>query len=240
MRLAYLSAPTAALLLSSTALMAQDATTSGGAMGAMDFSQSVFVDVEGAAYLIPVDLAAELCGIGAAELTQTAQANLEASGMDPATMQGTGTDTAAAGAAGAAGTTDAGATGAAATDTATADAGAAASTDAGAAETTATDTATADAGGTTGTDAGNVGATGMGSDTATADANAAAGGASDEVQNVETTAADTTAGAGATSGQSFTAAGPEFVELVVCQVDMATATAGGNTFTTAGDAGSTN
>lgn len=210
MKLAYLTASTAALLLSSTSLMAQEAT-SGGAMGGMDFTQSVFVDVDGAAYQIPIDLAAELCGSDAATLTQTAQSAFDASGMDPAMMAG-GMDTAAAG-------------------TASGDAAA----------TTGADTATADAGGTTGTDAGNAGAAGMGSDTQTADANATTGtdAAAGDVQNIETTAADTTTTGAAGGSQNFTAAGEEYLALVVCQVDASTASASGNTFAPATDAGAT-
>lgn len=239
MKFAYLTASTAALLLSSTSLIAQETTSPSGAM---DFTQSVFVDVEGAAYLIPIDLAAELCGADAASLTQTAQSAFDASGMDPSMMMGSGTDTAAAGMDMEATTADTASADAAAgadaamTDTATADAGATAGTDAGAAA--ATDTATADAGATTGTEAGNVGAAGMGSDTATADAGAAAEGTTGDVQNVETTAADATAGAAGES-QSFTDAGEEYLALVVCQVDAATANATGNTFAPATDAGMT-
>ena len=105
---------------------------------------------------------------------------------------------------------------------------------------TGTDTATADAGATTGTEAGNTGAAGMASDTQTADANAAAGaeGAASDIENVETTAADTTADA-AGGSQSFTATGEEYLALVVCQTDAATASATGSTFTPAGDAGAT-
>jgi len=83
MKLSFLTASTAALLLSSTALLAQDPPA--GSQGAFD---NVFVDVEGSAVQVPVDLAAEACGLDVATLQTTAQTRLDEAGMDATTIPG--------------------------------------------------------------------------------------------------------------------------------------------------------
>lgn len=237
MKFAKLTASTAALLLSSSALVAQDASTQG--------FENVFIDVGGTAVLVPVDVALEACGLDESALQTVAQTRIDESGGDAATFstqfsnasldamgQGgaAGTDTAAAGGdastdmTGDAATADAGATtdAAAGTDTtATADAsgGAAASTDTGAAAgTETTDTATADASGAAGQDAT---ATGTETQTAAADTAAQSGAdaAASNVENVEATAADTSTDASAGAGSD-----DPFLVLATCQIDMTRAT----------------
>ncbi len=168
MTLAKLTASTAALLLSSTALMAQEAQS--------QTFQSVFIDVGGTAVLVPMDVALEACNLDETGLQTAFQSRLDESGIDQTqfmTQMQSAMDMTGQG--GAAGTTG----DAAAQDTAAADAGAAATGDASgaAAGTETTDTATADASGAAGQDST---ATGTG-----------------DVQNVEATAADTTDDAGA-------------------------------------------
>jgi hypothetical protein len=68
MRLSTLTASTATLLLSSTALLAQEAQQS-----ATTGFQNVYVDVDGSAVQVPVDLAAQACALDAATLQQVAQ-----------------------------------------------------------------------------------------------------------------------------------------------------------------------
>ena len=240
MTYAKLTASTAALLLSSTALMAQEASSQS--------MQSVFIDVGGSAVLVPMDVALEACGLDEATLQSTVQANLDASGIDQTqfmaqmdsamgTMGGDAAtqDTAAA---------DAGATGDASgtmttEDTASADASGAAAgatgmdASGGVSDTTQTAdaNATTDAGNAT-TDMGNTTDTasadssGAATDTATTDtATADASGATStdaattgEVQNVESTAADTSAAATGTAGSD------PFIQLAACQIDATRAT----------------
>ena len=83
MKLSSLAASTAALLLSSTALLAQDAPA--GGQGAFE---NVFVDVEGSAVQVPAALAAEACGLDLATLQTTAQTRLDEAGMDAAMIPG--------------------------------------------------------------------------------------------------------------------------------------------------------
>ena len=83
MKFPFLTASTAAFLLSSTALLAQDAPA--GGQGAFE---NVFVDVEGSAVQVPVALAAEACGLDVATLQTTAQTRLDEAGIDPAIIPG--------------------------------------------------------------------------------------------------------------------------------------------------------
>jgi len=248
MKFAKLTASTAALLLSSSALMAQEAQT----------MQSVFIDVGGTAVLVPMDVALEACGMDATTLQTAAQGRIDESGIDQTQfmtqmdsamgmMNGgdaAAQDTAAAGAATTTGTAGATAEGTASADASGAAAGAAgmdasggvsdttqtadanATTDMGNTTTdmgNSTDTATADASGAAAGDASG-GAAGT-TETATADASGAASqdataAGTADVQNVESTAADTTGDAGAMGSAS---ADP-FVTLAACQIDATRAT----------------
>ena len=227
MTLAKLTATTAALLLSSTALMAQDAQS--------QTHQSVFIDVGGTAVLVPMDVALQACNLDETGLQSALQSRLEESGIDQTqfaaqmasamgmTGQGgaAGTDAAAAQDTAAAGTGDASGAAAGTEGTASADAGAAGTTGDGAA----TDTATADASGAAAGDASGAAAGTETTDTATADASGAAGqdataAGTGDVQSVESTAASTTGDAGATGAAN---ADP-FIQLAACQIDQARAT----------------
>ena len=228
MTLAKLTATTAALLLSSTALMAQETQS--------QTHQSVFIDVGGTAVLVPMDVALEACGLDETGLQTAFQSRLEESGIDQTQftaqmdsamgMTGQGgafgngdtaaQDTAAADA-GAAGTGDASGAAAGTEGTASADAGGATG------DAAAADTATADASGAAAGDASGAAAGTQTTDTATADASGAAGQdatATGEVQNVESTAASTTGDAGATG----TGNADPFIQLAACQIDQARAT----------------
>ncbi|TNC51201.1 hypothetical protein FHG66_06555 [Rubellimicrobium rubrum] len=242
MKFATLTASTAVLLLSSTAIMAQEA----GATTSLD---NVYVDVGGQAIQVPVAQAAQACGLDEAAIQQVASTRLEESGLDPAVVYGLGNETASAtDSTGATGTEAATSTDTAAasgtmdsTGTATADAGAAGTAGATA---TGTDMAATDAG-TTGADASatdmastdtaaaptDSGTTGMTSDMATADAagSAAGGDLTGTVQDVESTAADTSA----------TGTADPMMQLVVCQIDQAQATQAGIDVSGAGAMGTT-
>jgi hypothetical protein len=227
MTIAKLAASMAAFLLSSTALMAQEAQPAS--------FQSVFIDVGGTAVLVPMDVALEACNLDETGLQSAFQSRLDESGIDQtqftAQMQAAMDMT---GQAGAAGTGDA-----ATQDTAAADAGAAsgtegaASADAGgatdAAGTTggaaATDTSTAEASNAAAGDVSGAAAGTETTDTAAGDASGAAGqdaagSGTGDVQNVETTAANTTGDAG-TMGA---ADADPFIQLAACQIDQARAT----------------
>ncbi len=231
MTLAKLTASTAALLLSSTALMAQEAQS--------QTFQSVFIDVGGTAVLVPMDVALEACNLDETGLQTAFQSRLDESGIDQTqfmTQMQSAMDMTGQG--GAAGTTG----DAAAQDTAAADAGAAATGDASGAAAGTEGAATADAGGATGdaatTDTATADASGAAAgdasgaaagtemtDTATADASGAAGQdatatGTGDVQNVEATAADTTGDAGALG----VANADPFIQLAACQIDQARAT----------------
>jgi len=248
MKLAKLTASTAALLLSSTALLAQEAQSQA--------FQSVFIDVGGTAVLVPLDVALEACGLDESTLQTAFQGRLDDSGIDQtqftaqmdsamgtmnqgATGDAAAQDTAAAGdasgtmtteggtasadaggAAGAAGSTD-DATGMASDTTQTADANA--TTDAGNATTDlGNTTATADASGAAAGDASATGAAaGTGTtDMATADASGAAG--QDATATGDVQNVETTA-ADTTAGAGGANADP-FLLLAACQIDQARAT----------------
>ena len=231
MTLAKLTASTAALLLSSTALMAQDAQS--------QTHQSVFIDVGGTAVLVPMDVALEACNLDETGLQSAFQSRLEESGIDQTqfaaqmasamgmTGQGgaAGTDAAAAQDTAAAGTGDASGTAAGTEGTASADAGATTGAAGTTGDAAATDTATADASGAAAGDASGAAAGTETTDTATADASGAAGqdataAGTGDVQSVESTAASTTGDAGATGAAN---ADP-FIQLAACQIDQARAT----------------
>lgn len=246
MKLACITASTAALLLSSSALMAQSDPAQN--------LENVYLDVGGTAVQVPIAQAAEACALDEASLQQIAQTRLADSGLDPAVIYGLGNenpdamasagtttdDTAAAEALGEMGGSDE-------TSTAAADSGAAASgtmDSTGAASNemasaeasgtmdsgTGSDMASADASGTVDSTTGAAGSTGSTDTTATADASGAAGASGDVtggVQNVQPTAADTSAGA------------DPMLQLAVCQVEQARATELGIDMSSAGSMGST-
>jgi len=83
MRRSILTASTAALLLSSTALMAQEAQSTGP-----NGFANVFVDVDGSAVQVPVDLAAQACALDALTLQQVAQTRLDDAGMMASSVPG--------------------------------------------------------------------------------------------------------------------------------------------------------
>ena len=234
MTLAKLAASTAALLLSSTALMAQEAQS--------QTYQSVFIDVGGTAVLVPMDVALEACNLDETALQSAFQSRLDENEIDQTqfmaqldsamgmTGQGgaAGTGDAAAQDTAAAGAATTGAGDASGTEgTASADAGGATDAAGTTGDAAATDTATADASGAAAGDASDAAAGTETTDTATADASGAAGQdatatgtGTGDVQNVESTAADTTGDAGATSAAN---ADP-FTQLAACQIDQARAT----------------
>jgi len=235
MKLAYLTASSAALLLSSTALLAQSEPAQN--------LENLYIDVGGTAVQVPVAQAAEACALDEASLQQIAQTRLAESGLDPAVVYGLGnenpdamasTDTAAAGtttddAAGAEtlgemGGTDSTTAADAGTSTESTDAanGDMASADASgtAGSGTGSDMAAADTTGTVDSTTGAAGTTGS------TDTTADAGGVTGDVQNVAPTAADT-------SGAD------PMLQLAVCQVDQARATEIGIDMSGAGSIGST-
>jgi len=204
MRLAKLTASTAALLLSSTALLAQEAQSQA--------FRSVFIDVGGTAILVPLDVALEACGLDETTLQTVAQTRFQESGANEsqfyAQMESAMGLT---GQGGAAGSGDA-----ATQDTAAAGTGTTGAGDASGTMGTEGGTASADAGGATGA-AGTTGGAAASTDTATANAGAttgagAASGTGDTTQtanaNMTTDAGNTTTNAGNTTADaSGTAAG---------------------------------
>ncbi len=199
MTFAKLTASTAVLLLSSTALVAQESTSR--------TFENVYLDVEGSAVLVPVDLALEACGLDEAGIQQAANSRLDTSGMnaeevfaqinsgDPIGGAAAGTESQDAAAASAGASADA-STGMADTG-ATADASEAAAT--GDAAATAAEPATADASAADTTrEAGST-------DMAAADASGAADAAAEGTQTTDTATAD----ASGAAGQDATAAAPE-------------------------------
>lgn len=78
MRHAKLTACAAALLLSSPAAMAQEAQTRS--------FERVYVDVDGAAVLVPVELALAACALDEAGIQQAAASRLEESGFEAASV----------------------------------------------------------------------------------------------------------------------------------------------------------
>ena len=230
MTLAKLTASTAALLLSSTALMAQEAQS--------QTFQSVFIDVGGTAVLVPMDVALEACNLDETALQSAFQSRLDENQVDQTqfmtqmqsamgmTDQGgtAGSGDAAAQDTAAAGTDDA--SGTMATEgTAAADAAGATGAAGTTGDAAVTDTATADASGDASGAASGAASGTETADTATADASGAAGQdatatGTGDVQNVETTAADTVGDAGAMGAAN---ADP-FILLAACQIDQARAT----------------
>jgi hypothetical protein len=230
MRHTKLTASTAALLLSSTALLAQEAQSQA--------YQSVFVDVGGTAVLVPLYVALEACGLDETTLQTVAQTRFQESGADESQfyaqmesamgltgqggVAGSGDaamqDTAAAGTAGT-GAGDASGTMGTEGGTASADAGGAtgaAGTTGGAAS---TDAATADAGATT--DAGAASGTGDTTQTANANMTTDAGNTTTDAGNTTDTA--TADASGAAAGDASGAAADTGT------TDMATADASGAT-----------
>ncbi|WP_210529811.1 hypothetical protein [Rubellimicrobium arenae] len=227
MKLVHLTASTAALLLSSTALFAQQGTSQN--------LDNVYIDVGGTAVQIPVAQAAEACALDEATIQQVAATRLQESGMDPAVVYGLGNETADVSGSGAAmdsagadamNSTDMAADSAATTGeamdstgagTATADAGAGSasgSMESSGGATAGTDMAATDSG-AMGTQSGAGAATdSTGMATADAGATGAEGDLSGTISNTQATAADTSA----TGGQD------PMLALAVCQVDQARAT----------------
>lgn len=250
MRLSTLTASTATLLLSSTALLAQEAQQS-----ATTGFQNVYVDVDGSAVQVPVDLAAQACALDAATLQQVAQTRLGEAGMDAESIPGLMSADAgsAAGIDASGGLSDieatptdtADATGSVAAtasgDMATADAATSGMTE-GAEPVDSTTTADASSTPAPGSQpvqvddssvmaeanspAGQEGSTSVdGSNgVATADASGAAAeaGVSAEVGSVESTAADNTTvtNAQGTADPSTTNPGEQYLALAVCQIDV--------------------
>jgi hypothetical protein len=83
MRRSIFTASAAALLLSSGAVLAQEAQQSG-----QTSFDNVFVDVDGSAVQVPVDLAAEACALDVTTLQQVAQTRLDEAGMTASSIPG--------------------------------------------------------------------------------------------------------------------------------------------------------
>lgn len=164
MTLSKLTASTAALLLSSTALLAQETQSQS--------FQAVFIDVGGTAVLVPADVALEACGFDQASLQSVVEARLQESGVEQ-TQFSAQTEAALSM------TVQGDAAGMEMTETAMADASSAAGQDTMATE------------------------TGIG-----------------EIQNVESTAADTVGDVGAMGAANS----DPFVLLAACQIDVNRAT----------------
>lgn len=205
------TATTVTALLLGTAAVAQESGTAGDAgtqaagqaAGGGQTFDVVFIDVGGSAVQVPLELAAQACALGTEEIQQLAQTRLDEQGLMPAD----------AGFMASADASGAGTTGTdAANTTQTADANA--TTDMGNATTDTTQTAEA---GATGDAAATEATTEM---AASGDAATGTG----QVENVETTAADTTAAAGDTSTDPDQAQDP-FLVLAVCAIDAEQATA---------------
>lgn len=214
MRLAHLTASTAALLLSSTALLAQESSTT---------YENVFLDVGGTPLQVPVALAAEACGLDEAGVQQAALSRIEGSGLDDVAVQELFAATAPASAMDSTGAADTaaadttGTTGAAGTETTTADAAntpapgsepaSTGDTDIAAAETPAPGSEPAEAGTT---------------DTAAADTGS--GEMTGVLEEAETTAADATAIPDSTTtaaqGMDSDAQNQQMLDLAVCQIDV--------------------
>lgn len=191
-----LTASAAAILLGTGAALAQEASTQAtGAPAAGQPLNVVFIDVGGAAVQVPLALAAQACALATEEIQQLAQARLDEQGLMPSDI---GITASADASAGATTGTDA------ANTTQTAEANAA--TDLGNATTDATQTAEA---GATGDAAAIEDTTEM-----AANSDAAATGTG-EVENVESTAAET-------SAEPDQAQDP-FLVLAVCTVEPAQA-----------------
>lgn len=199
-----LTASAAAILLSTGAAFAQEADTQAAGDEADQSFDVVFIDVGGAAVQVPLALAAQACALATEEIQQMAQMRLDEQGLMPSDVGITPTASADA-SVGATTETDAAST------TQTADANA--TTDMGNATTAATQTAEA---GATGDAAASEGTTEM---AASGDASATGTG---EVENVESTAAETTAAAGDTSADPDQAQDP-FLVLAVCTIEPAQA-----------------
>lgn len=192
------TASAAAILLSTGAVLAQEANTQATGDASAQAGQTfdvVFIDVGGAAVQVPLALAAQACALATEEIQRTAQMRLEEQGLMPSDVGITPTASADA-----SGTTGADA----ANTTQTADASAA--TDAGNATTETTQTAEAGATG----DAASAEPT-----TEMAAGGDAAGAGAGEVENVEATAAET-------SADPAPAQDP-FLVLAVCAVEPAQA-----------------
>jgi len=232
MRLSIITASTAALLMSSTALFAQEAQTNGPSN-----LDNVFVDVDGSAVQVPVALAAEACGLDEAGLQQLALTRLNEAGMDAASIPGLMTADAGMGtttgldASGGMSDTDA-----TSMDTASADATA---TTGDAAGGMASDTADASttleqsnqpaqvddsstmAEANSPASVGDAASTDSSTDMATADAAGTAGTDLSGVGNVESTAADTNvSNAQGTADPTTATPGEQYLALAVCQIDV--------------------
>lgn len=195
MTFAKLTASTAALLLSSTALLAQETQSQA--------FQSVFIDVGGTTVLVPTDVALEACGFDRASLQSVAESRLQESGVDQAQFLAQMESATAMTGQGDAATQDNATAGVGDTN----------------GDGAAADTAMVDAGATT-SDMGNTSdiAAADASSAASQDPTAADTGISD-VQNVEPTAADTTDDADAIGAVNADL----LLVLAVCQIDQSRA-----------------
>ena len=208
MRLVHLTASTAALLVSSTALLAQQSSTS---------YENVFVDVGGTPLQVPVTLAAEACGLDEAGVQQAALSRIESSGVDNATLQELFAATAPAsttepnGAAGTTGTDTAATADAASTPAPGSEPASTGDTDIAAAETPAPGSEPAAVDDTAGT-----------TDMAASDTGS--GDMTGVLEGAETTAADATATPDSTTtaaqGLDSDAQNQQMLDLAVCQIDV--------------------
>ena len=85
------------LLVSATALVAQEATPAPD----MATGDQVYIDVDGAAVQVDAALAAEACGLDETAVMEMAATKMEESGLEPTTMAGSTTSQDATGGAGA-------------------------------------------------------------------------------------------------------------------------------------------
>jgi len=220
MRLVPLTASTAALLLSSTALLAQQIATP---------SENVMLDVGGAPILVPIAVAAEACDLDEAGVQQASQSRIDQSELDEVSLQqlfaasgpsGTlgstgddGTETAAT-----VGTDAIGA----GTETSTADAST------GSAGAGSDSTSAAEASNTPAPGGEPVDVDDLGGSTDTASSEASTTGTDDLIEGAETTAADTAATldtdmSGAQGLDGGALRNDQLLTLAVCQVDAARA-----------------
>jgi hypothetical protein len=214
MRHVRLTASTAALLLSSTALFAQQ----GGST-----TENVFLDIDGTPVQVPLALAAQACDLDEAGVQQASQSRIEQSGLDDSTVQQLFAANAAAGSMNATG--DGGTAGtesAAAADTmATAET----STGSGAVNAGTDTTSTAEASNTPAPGGEPVSVEDMDSSTNMAASDNASSDMNGVLEDAETTAADTTAipDGGTTEAQgldSGAAGNDQLLALAVCQVEL--------------------
>ncbi|HVG46923.1 MAG TPA: hypothetical protein VM899_02105 [Rubellimicrobium sp.] len=225
MALARLTASMAALLLSSTALLAQQDATTG---------QSVILDVGGTPILVPIALATQACDLDEAGVQQASQSRIEQSGLGNDAVQQIFAATAPVGTTNSTGapTTDTPAAGTAGSSTETATAGLSgdaagegAATSPGTLGAGADTTSTADAANTPAPGGEPVNVEELDGSTDMAASDNAATAISGVLEGAETTAADSTAlpdtDTSAAQGlDSDAASNEQLLTLAVCQVEI--------------------